>query len=333
MPALKDKSSSAFSDFNNEMRMLSNDTPLILAGLDGHIKKTRNLPSDLKTLFPTLAKLIDTTEYGDLFNTLTKNGVTIARLNKDKISFMVISLCEGSLLRCIYASFSQKNFLSPDDYLLKLCSYKDYLDSFERLHYDTNNTLPFIKMLKSRISGTSSIIELSNTQNLVTEQKRVIIFDLMNMLGGFIKTSDFPLCASVDIKCQNKACAVSVSRDFIKLCVCVAGLVIKNSKFGDICIKMSQNGKKVYLELCTENSKNNKNSLYEESLLKAFAVHNTFCKISKDDGQYSILLELEALPETQMVINDAKAQQQDLFYDFSTTGLLDIFLTASDFVF
>ena len=332
-PFLSGKIPQYFTNFTRDMRILPNDTPLILAALDGQIKKTKNLPSCLKMPFPTLSKFIDKGDFKLCYDDLLSKGVCIARTSKDEKCFLVISLCDGLLLRCIGASFSENGALNLDDYLLKLCSYKDYLDSFERLHYETDNSLPFIKMLKSRISGASSIIEIANTQGKNTLQRKVAADDLVKMLLSFTKLSDAPMQISVEANCKTNGTGIFITQDFLKLCVSCLGLVIKNSKQADVVLEALEEGGFVYLKMKTKSKKSTGHCVYESAVLRALGLCGYNFSFCNQDGIYAISFRLKAVPAAELVLSDAKKEQEYLSGVLSTEETHNIFLASSDFVF
>lgn len=332
-PFLSTKISEAFLEFTRDMRILPESIPLILASINGQIKKTKNLPSYFKTPFPTLAKFIDKEDFPLCFNELSKKGVCIARTSRDKKCFLVISLYDSFLLRCIGASFSENGALTLDDYLLKLCSYKDYLDSFERLHYDTENSLPFIKMLKSRISGASSIIEISNTQIEDTSKKKLLAQDLLKLLCSFIKLTDAPLEINVNADCKDNGCGIYVSQSFLKLCVSCLGLVIKNSKFASIKLSTLEKDGFVYLEMSTQSKNSKDGSVYENAVLRALDLCGYDFIFNTQNKIYSITFKLKSVPKTELIISDAKQDEQYFSRLLSQDELQNIFFSTGDFVF
>lgn len=332
-PFLNEKITQSFCDFTRDMRILPKDTPLILACLDGQIKRTKNLPSYFKMPYPTLAKFIDKNDFKVCFDELSKKGVCIARTSKDQKSFLVISLDDRAMLRCIGATFAENGVLSLDDYLLKLCSYKDYLDSFERLHYDTDNRLPFIKMLKSRISGASSIIEISNSQNRDTFQRKILAEDFIKMLCSFIKLSDAPLEIKVTSACNDGGRGIFVTRDFLKLCVSCTGLVIKNSKYASIELCTFEKDDFVFLKMSTQRRNVKEVSIYEDAVLRALDLCGYSFEFDTKNDTYSIVFKLKSIPKTELVLSDAKKDEEYLSALLRQEMLQNIFLCVSDFVF
>lgn len=180
------KANTVFERFCREVHILPQDTPFFLIDGAGHIVCGKRLE---KADFESIYSLIDEreTEYFQSRMTLSDAFVAESRSSKECI---VVSKDDFGFSRCVVCSSSEKGSIGLHDYALRLCSYRDYLESFENLAVSPLPRMPVKWLFGLKISG---VLELMDLARAGRDADRTITFPLMTgleKLCRFIQTAN-----------------------------------------------------------------------------------------------------------------------------------------------
>lgn len=329
-PVRLHKSKTLFKKFCYDMEVLPSYTPLFLIDTAGRIIEKRKLTlsaddflnivsitsSDDKVLLDEGMLLYD------VFAVETKSGQ-----GKD---FIVVSKDEFGFSRCVVCSCSDKGCVRLHDYLEKLSCYKDYLDSFACLSFSPMARTPALRIFKSRISGASELLRLSE----FGDEGRILSFPLKPALE---KLACFSMTVSENAKCRidtdgvQENAAVRVSENFFKLVISLMGLVMRESKADSIEVSSqpSKDGKNIYINFFAT-SDGFENRMFKDAVIKAFRRSGLDIFTFEGDGRIGFSVGVEIEKKAEIVLSDSDRILGEIDFVLSDEIIRNLYLMTAD---
>ena len=331
IPVRHNRAQRIFSRFCMDMEMLPPYTPLFLVDESGHITNKKGLKTS-KTDFESLYNLVSQAEAQSLFHKMhTCDAYAVSGKLDDGKNFIVISGDSDGFSRCVVCSYSEKGCVKLHDYIEKLCSYKDYLDSFSNLAFSSMARLPVKRLFKIKLSGALELAELSaGTQN---DSQRRISFPIgvaLDKLAEFVAKSGG---GSIELLRQGSDfdCVVNVPELFFKLMVSAMANAVRYGRNGKVQVsaKALPRDKSVRITLLAKGGEQGE-AVYEKALVRAFEARGMLCGIREYDGEYMFYVDLPVKDIDKAVVSDVDVVLKEIDGLMSEQALSDLYFTIAD---
>ncbi len=295
------KANTVFERFCREVHILPQDTPFFLIDGAGHIVCGKRLE---KADFESIYSLIDEreTEYFQSRMTLSDAFVAESRSSKECI---VVSKDDFGFSRCVVCSSSEKGSIGLHDYALRLCSYRDYLESFENLAVSPLPRMPVKWLFGLKISG---VLELMDLARAGRDADRTITFPLMTgleKLCRFIQTVNQSQTELITDGTEEGIC-ITAPEAFFKLVVSAAALAERFSKTGKVCFSIGRADEvnAVRINIFTK-GRGDEGDIFERALVSAFEALGFYCGIVDSEDIYRIWFEAPVATPEAITVSDA----------------------------
>ncbi len=329
-PVMLHKSKMLFKKFCYDMEVLPSYTPLFLVDSQGRIIEKRKLSIEKDDFLNIVSLTAEDDKTGLAEGMLLHDVFTVeAKAGRGK-DFIVVSKDTHGFSRCVVCSSSDRGCVRLHDYLERLSCYKDYLDSFSHLSFSPMARTPALRIFKSRISGASELLRLSEFGN----ECRMLSFPLKLALE---KLSGFAVAASGDTKCRidlsmvGGNIAVKASENFFKLVISLLGLEMREAKSD--CIKLSSHlsadGKSIYINFIAD-ADEFESRMFKDALVKAFRRSGFDVFTSADNGKIGFSVGVEIEKKTAEVLSDSERILGEIDFVLSDEIIRNLYLMTAD---
>ena len=325
------KVTSLFTKFCSDMEMLPSYTPLFMIDSLGRIVNRKRL-SLSKESFESIYNLVDAGEIPFIHQkSKICDAYTVKGLVDDGKNFIVVSKDKDGFSRCVVCSFSEDRCIKLHDYIEKLYSYKDYLDSFSSLAFSSSLHIPAKRIFKTRISGALSLVELASGLDKDMEKKISFpVFLALEKLCAFAeKANDAKVVLFGKDNCSESV--VNVPEAFFKLMTSAIALVQRHSINAAVSVYVQgvPCEEKVKITLIC-NSKHTENDIYERALLSAFREYGFECGVVDDGKEYALFFDMPLYTKAEIVLSDIIVISERIDALVADSVLVDMYDTISD---
>ena len=294
------KANTVFERFCREIHVLPPDTPIFLIDSAGHIVFRKRLE---KTAFESIYSLIDESQTESFQSHMTLADAFVAE-GKDSKDYVVVSKDEYGFSRCVICSSSEKGSIGLHDYALRLCSYRDYLESFENLVVSPLPRMPVKWLFGLKISGVIELMDLARAER---DADRIITFPLMlglEKLCRFIQKVNRNRTELLTDGTQESI-YVTAPEAFFKLVVSAAALAERFSRTGKVSISVGQAYEinAVRINIFTK-GKGDEGDIFEKALVSAFETLGFYCGVVDSEDVYRIWFEVPVATPAVITVSD-----------------------------
>ncbi len=294
------RANTVFERFCREVHILPPDTPVFLIDGIGHIVFRKRLE---KAAFESIYSLIDEmdTEYFQFRMTLADAFVAQSKNPKECI---VVSKDDFGFSRCVICSSSEKGSIGLHDYALRLCSYRDYLESFDNLAVSPLPRMPVKWLFGLKISGVLELMDLARAERDID---RIITFPLMmglEKLCGFIQTVNQNQTELVTDGTEGNI-YITAPEAFFKLVVSAAALAERFSRTGKVSfsVRRVDEANAVRINIFTK-GRGDEGDIFERALVSAFEALGFYCGIVDSEDTYCIWFEASLAKPDGIAVSD-----------------------------
>lgn len=319
-----------FSKFCLDMQILPQGTPIFLADSDGRIVSKRKLPV-CKDCFDSIFGLTDEKDIPFLSEQRKlKDAFAVKGRIDDGKNFIVVSAVGEGFSRCVVCSYSERDCIRLHDYIEKLCSYKDYIDSFRGLAFSEKANIPAKRLFKMRISGALELVELSSSAD---KDERKLSFPVVLALQKICAFAQKANGGNVnfDMGEVDESTIIKAPESFFRLTVSAIALVLRHSRNGrvGVCVKRVPETDFVRISFVTEN-RSGVHDLYGDVLVGAFLQRGFECGVMTDEKTYGIYFDAVLEKQVKPVLFDVAVMSEQIDSVVSEEIVSDLFFTLSD---
>ena len=329
-PVKLHKSALVFSKFCADMEMLPSYTPIFLIDRHGRIINKRKL-STSKDDFESIYNLVSDTETSFINESERAcDAYAVKGKADDGKCFIVVSKDRDGFSRCVFCSYSEDKCIKLHDYIEKLCSYKDYLDSFASLAFSSMARLPVKRLFRMKISGAMELWELSSGTDSSEKRISFPIMLALEKLGAFASKANG---AKIELVNAGKpvTSVVNVPEAFFKLAVSTMALVHRLSTNARVRVSVGereQDGKVTITFSCKTNGKTD--CIYQKALVSAFNERGMKSEALENDGEYTFAVHADVEKRAEAVISDVAFISKRIDAIVDDRVLSDMYFTISD---
>lgn len=325
------KSASLFTKFCSDMEILPPYTPIFLIDSFGRIVNKKRLVTK-KEDFESIYNLVESEEIPFIHeSSKTSDAFTVKGRIEDGRNFIVISKDRDGFSRCVVCSFSEERCTKLHDYIEKLYSYKDYLDSFANLAFSSSVRLPAKRIFKTRISGALSLVELLSGDDNDTDKK--ISFPVSLALEKLCAFAAKANGGNVSLKKESSfsESIINVPEAFFKLMTSALALVLRHSMnmIANVIVENVSSDDFVKITIKAA-SVHGESDIYERALMSALRVHGFECGVVYDKNEYSVFVTAPVYRKEELVLSDVAAISQRIDHIIDDAVLKDMFDTICD---
>lgn len=299
------RANTVFERFCREVHVLPADTPVFL--IDGSgciICKQRLMLAD--TDFSDIYSLIDEndTEYFRTQMTLT-DAFLVQRRDGGGREYIVVSKDDFGFSGCVVCSGSEKGSLDLCDFVTRLCSYRDYLESFDNLAVSPMPRMPVKWLFGLKINGVLELMELTRADR---EPETSITFPLMmglEKLCRFIEKVNENETRLLTDGVDGETC-ITVPEAFFKLVVSASALAERFSRTGKVNVDAQKiDGRNSVRISIFTHGRGEEGDIFEKALVSALESLGFYCGVRDADGVYCIWLEAPIAAPEAVTVSDA----------------------------
>ncbi len=314
-----------FTKFCADMEILPSYTPIFIIDSRGRIVEKKNIAHC--GTFPNIVCMVSNDDMGlVLSGRKTDDAYAVEASSGEGKDFIVVSKDDDEFSRCVVCSASENGCVKLRDYLEKLSCYRDYLDSFARLVFSSSARMPVMRMFKTRISGATELLRLSEDG----EKGRNVSLPLrlaLEKLGNFALSERFGRKAQIVLDDVSPDISVSVPESFFKLVISVVAMQLRHGKHGRINISAQtslQNGTAVIT--MSSDGFADVGGLYNNAVVKAFERAGLVCRAK--DEIFEFVLELSH--EKTEILMDSETIIARIDLAFADEIVSDMYFTIAD---
>ena len=322
------KSASLFTKFCLDMEMLPSYTPIFLIDSFGRIVGKKKLVTK-KEDFESIYNLVDPDEISFIHeNSEISDAFAVKGQVDDGKNFIVVSKDKDGFSRCVVCSFSEEKCTKLHDYIEKLYSYKDYLDSFASLAFSSVARIPAKRIFKTRISGALSLVELASGTERDMEKKISFPVSLaLEKLCAFAAKANGGKVLLHKEKTYTES-VINVPEAFFKLMTSAVALVLRHSvnMQAEVFLENISSDKFVKITL-KSTSRQGKADIYERALVSAFREYGFECDVLDDGKEYALLITSPVYRKAELVLSDIAEISERIDFLIDDDNLHDIYDT------
>ena len=322
-----------FAQFCKDTELLPKKTPVFMIDSHSRIVIKRGNVSD-GLVFENLGEILSQKEF-EFFTSAAKKGDASAVFLEDgkRKEFAVVSKIRDGFSRCVVCSYGEDGCRGISDYYEKLCSYKDYLDSFSGVVCSNYPRIPIMSMLRMRTSGVYHLMNMALSESSSDSRKEsaVPFVTALEKLSDFVaKTSEgFGDICKISICGSNVPVMLSVR--LMNVIVSCMGFVARDSDDGKLLMNVSEkNDVSVILSLCSGKTCETRSGIYKEhilSILDGMGIPNRYYE---NEGKCTFELELKKAAEREVVLSEPEKIQEIADGCISQEWLEDVICTIMD---
>ena len=329
-PVRLHKSVAVFSRFCADMQILPSYTPIFLVDMSGRIIHKQRLITS-KEDFESIYNLIHDEEISFIKEqSFVRDAYAVRGRIGDGKNFIVVSKDSDGFSRCVVCSYSEDKCIRLHDYIEKLCSYKDYLDSFSGLAFSSMARVPVKRLFRMRISGALELVNLASGFDRADERRITFPVSLaLEKLSAFAAKMNGASFSFLSEGADSET-AVSAPESFFRLAVSAMALVISHSANATVKVALKlENADKVRITF-TAKSRGEMQDIYERELISAFRQRGLECGISDNEKEYSLFIDVPVEKKKPLVVSDVAEISAQLDSVMDEQALVDMYYTISD---
>ena len=248
----------------------------------------------------------------------------------DGKNFIVVSKDRDGFSRCVVCSYSEDKCIRLHDYIEKLCSYKDYLDSFSSLAFSSAARLPAKRLFRMKLSGALELVNLASGRENDGERRFSFPVSLaLEKLCAFASKTGSGVVEFSD-KGVDAETVVNAPEAFFRLIVSAAALVMRHG----VNAKVSVSAEKLTDDLArivfVTQSRKEGRDIYESALVSAFRDRGIDCRVLDDAKEYSLFVDVPLEKREKIVLADVYEISTRIDFLISEQVLMDMYCTISD---
>lgn len=296
------RANTVFEKFCKDVHVLPPDTPVFLIdGIGRILLRKRFGQVDFESIYSLLNER-DAESFRKRM--MLVDAFVVESKDAEGKNFIVVSKDDYGFSRCVVCSSSEKGSIGLHDFVARLCSYRDYLESFDNLVTSSMPRIPVKWIFGLKISGVLEIMDLAGAER---DTGKNMTFPLMIGLEK--------LCSFIQKVNENKTellydesdreIYVTVPEVFFKLVVSAAALAERFSHTGKVKLsayKTEESGS-VMISINTR-GKGYEGDIFEKALICAFEMTGFRCRVVDADGDYCIRFEVPLAKPEGIVVSD-----------------------------
>lgn len=330
-PVKLHRAATVFSKFCSDMEILPSYTPLFLIDLSGRIVNKRKLVTK-KEDFESIYNLVFEQELPFMLEeSACRDAYAVKGNIDDGKNFIVVSKDRDGFSRCVVCSYSEDKCIRLHDYIEKLCSYKDYLDSFSDLAFSSAVRLPAKRLFRMKISGATELVNLAMGKE--SDNGRRISFPVSLALEKLCAFASKASGGEAVLE-KNQAAAetvVNAPEEFFRLVVSAAALVMRHGTNSKVHVSVKKNVKKQCARIAFTSKRGaGEKDIYERELILAFRRRGLDCDVTDGDDEYSLYIDVPLEKREKLVLSDVFAISVMLDDLMDEQVVRDMYYTISD---
>ena len=320
----------SFCELCRKIVVLPRKTPLFVTDFRGRIlvKKHLSLPKGVGE------SVYDIIENSGDFASKSCDGLSFClRLDRRILrGFATATPDVSGLYNVVVCSYSESGCFKLSDYFKKLSAFRDFLQRLcdENPKGEHEGAL---SVFASRMRGVGYLMEMSHERVDDSKITPVSLTHLIGKLSDFVHSTVKESVQGCNVNLFGRDFVVGVSAKFVSVALCSLGLVIRNSKDGNVLVEI-----KDYDTKCASVTFKSLPSKRENDVLYRNAVidHAKDCirdvRFIDTPEEYGIELVVDKAKKEHLSVSERGTADTRLDEILSDSKLYDLFGTVSDII-